>query len=465
MVVWFDAWCVDPGADAAEQLEAGLSDSAACAVFCGAKGRGPWQQPEVQAAKRKQIKIPEFRVIPILLPGGVRRDDGQVDFLDNNAWIDLRAGLDDREGLYYLECAILNQARDPDVLKQIRKTPNPVQAVELGDVSLPTAPLEVKHPYYVKRETDGDVLRHVLTPRGVVNVHGPKHAGKSSAILQIYAERDLGTIRVVQIKFESMHVRCLKDISVLWKDVLDEAADQLGLADWTASSWSVDRTYRSNVMAFFKGHVFARDQTPLVVCFDEIDRPFDREVKTDFLSSVRHFHARSANDPVLKLVRWLLAFSSEPLFFLGEVDPAPLDVGRTVKMETLTVEEVRELAAVYGLEQDPELLREIMLYVGGRPRLVQEILYNLRRHPERGRSLFDAVEEGEKIFHDYLNPYRLHLAKEEALKQAMKTIVNSGQCTDALLLSRLEAAGLVRRADRQVVPVGRLFSESLVGGV
>jgi hypothetical protein len=46
----------------------------------------------------------------------------------------------------------------------------------------------------------------------------------------------------------------------------------------------------------------------------------------------------------------------------------------------------------------------------------------------------------------------------------MKTIVDAGQCKDVLLLSRLEAAGLVRRDNQQVVPMGRLFSESLVGG-
>ena len=65
---WFDDWDIIPGEPVAQSLELGLSSSKTCAVFVGKSGQGPWQQQEVETALQGQVKNPQFRVIPVLLP-------------------------------------------------------------------------------------------------------------------------------------------------------------------------------------------------------------------------------------------------------------------------------------------------------------------------------------------------------------------------------------------------------------
>jgi hypothetical protein len=327
---------------------------------------------------------------------------------------------------------------------------------------MPTGPLETGSRHYLRRPTDDEILRHLEAPRGVVNLKGPKQTGKSSAILQLYAARDRGDLRVVLINFESMPARFLRDIEVLWKQIVQEAAEQLGLPRWTPACWKDDAGYRHNLRAFFKDHVFADDPKPVVMCFDELDRQFDRErgVKEEFRATVRHLFTQAAYDPLLKRVRWLLAFSSEPIYYLGEIDWAPLDVGRKVDMRMFEPEEVRELSRRHGLEWEPTLVEKIIEYGGGRPQLTQEIVYHARSRPQDRSSLFDAEKAGEAALKDYLSPYLLHLQADDALKQAMKTILDRGECKDYRLVERLEAAGLVRRSQQGVVPLCRLYADS-----
>ena len=103
---WFDQWALIPGEPWVRNLEHGLANSSSCAVFVGKSGQGPWQTPEVEAALREQVRDPGFRVIPVLLPDAPQQPKLPT-FLAGNTWVDMRAGLDDDQALWRLECGIL----------------------------------------------------------------------------------------------------------------------------------------------------------------------------------------------------------------------------------------------------------------------------------------------------------------------------------------------------------------------
>ena len=102
---WFDQWELVPGEPWVRNLERGLAASATCAVFVGQSGHGPWQQPEVEAALRQQVRQPEFRVIPVLLPRAPRQPELPL-FLAGNMWVRFGKRLDDPDALWRLECGI-----------------------------------------------------------------------------------------------------------------------------------------------------------------------------------------------------------------------------------------------------------------------------------------------------------------------------------------------------------------------
>jgi hypothetical protein len=105
---WLDKWELIPGESWVENLERGLAESATCAIFVGQSGKGPWQEQEVKLALRQQVKNPDFRVIPVLLPDAPQQPELPA-FLSGNMWVDFRNGLHDDDALWRLECGICGE--------------------------------------------------------------------------------------------------------------------------------------------------------------------------------------------------------------------------------------------------------------------------------------------------------------------------------------------------------------------
>lgn len=89
--VWIDTWELRPGLPWQEAIEEGIRTSRAVAIFVGASGLGPWQEPEMRAflARSRTERIP---VIPVLLPGSPDSADLTM-FLQAFTVVDLRPGV------------------------------------------------------------------------------------------------------------------------------------------------------------------------------------------------------------------------------------------------------------------------------------------------------------------------------------------------------------------------------------
>ncbi len=169
---------------------------------------------------------------------------------------------------------------------------------------------------------------------------------------------------------------------------------------------------------------------------------------------------RGAFDPAWKKVRWLLATSSEPSFFIENVDQSPFNIGLRVNLSAFTPEEIAEFADRYGLPLTQDSIHQIADYVGGHPYLVHLLLDNISRDPTSQERLFDLNQDGGKVFRDHLHRYLIQFQCEAELAAAMKSVIAGKCCKNVRLESRLEAAGLIRRNERnQVVPLCRLYAE------
>lgn len=105
IVPFLDAWHLIPGRPWQDGVAKGLQDSRTCAVLVGADGLGPWATNEVRVALDRQARDPDFRVIPVLLPGA-RKPARLPPFLEQLTWVDFAAGLDDPDAFHRLDCGI-----------------------------------------------------------------------------------------------------------------------------------------------------------------------------------------------------------------------------------------------------------------------------------------------------------------------------------------------------------------------
>ncbi len=106
---WLDKWHLIPGETWQPAIEEALSQSDSCVVFVGPSGFGPWQNEEMQAAINRRVHDAKrrFRVIPVLLPGGQRRERSHLpSFLVSATWVEFSTTLDDEVAFHRLKSGI-----------------------------------------------------------------------------------------------------------------------------------------------------------------------------------------------------------------------------------------------------------------------------------------------------------------------------------------------------------------------
>lgn len=94
--LWFEPWSLVAGERVHTELKKALHSSTCCAVFIGANGAGQWQTIEAEEAFAVSLKRLDFRVFAVLLPGAPKhlQRSSLPTFLDQNAWVDLRDGIE-----------------------------------------------------------------------------------------------------------------------------------------------------------------------------------------------------------------------------------------------------------------------------------------------------------------------------------------------------------------------------------
>ncbi|MDM0117991.1 toll/interleukin-1 receptor domain-containing protein [Variovorax sp. J22R133] len=107
LAVWLDRWVLVPGQSWQQAMARGLEEANSCAVFIGANTPHGWFNEEIQRALDLQVRNPDFRVIPVLLPDA---DPASIPgFLSMRTWADFRDGQDQAFALHVLRQGILGE--------------------------------------------------------------------------------------------------------------------------------------------------------------------------------------------------------------------------------------------------------------------------------------------------------------------------------------------------------------------
>lgn len=111
---WLDKWDLFAASDWASAIEEALQSCASCAVFLGSHGWGQHHLAEARQALSRKERHPNFKVIPILLPGAGEDDINVLaDLFTRQHRVDFTNGLDDEEAFRRLLAAIRGDAPGP----------------------------------------------------------------------------------------------------------------------------------------------------------------------------------------------------------------------------------------------------------------------------------------------------------------------------------------------------------------
>ncbi|HEV7893621.1 MAG TPA: toll/interleukin-1 receptor domain-containing protein [Pyrinomonadaceae bacterium] len=107
----FKKWHRIPGTSTQKTMQDGFEKSDCCAVCLGKGGLGGLQQMMQEAATKRKSKVPDYRLIPVLLPG--YDQETMPELLDGLTSVDLREEKDFEYQFYLFVCGIRNVAPGP----------------------------------------------------------------------------------------------------------------------------------------------------------------------------------------------------------------------------------------------------------------------------------------------------------------------------------------------------------------
>lgn len=115
--LWLDKWSLQAATDWAPAIEKALQTCTCCAIVLGANGWGPHHLGEAQLALKRKREHPNFRVIPILLPGATA-DNMQVlgDFFQQVHRVEFTGEANEEEAFQRLWAAIRGEVPGPPLM-------------------------------------------------------------------------------------------------------------------------------------------------------------------------------------------------------------------------------------------------------------------------------------------------------------------------------------------------------------
>ncbi len=334
---------------------------------------------------------------------------------------------------------------------------------------VPGGALDVDDPWYLPRPTDATALSVVRQPGQTLTIMGPRQMGKSSLLMRtVKAGLDLGK-RVALLDFQLVDEPSRADANLFFRRFASSIAEQLELPDNVDEQWDSGFSNPHNCTQYVERHVLQPLQAPCVIAIDETDSIFRSSFSADFFAMLRSWHERRAH-PVRR--HWknldiILSTSTEPDFFIDLPHQSPFNVGVVLPLEDFLPEQVARLNALHPRPLGDADVQRLYGLCSGHPYLTRKALYMVSSSTPTStvEGLFAHDIDDTGPFGDHLRYYLLRLQRKPELISAFRQTIERHSGGDELLIHRLEAAGLVRRQGKKVVPrcdlYARYFSERL----
>lgn len=340
-------------------------------------------------------------------------------------------------------------------------TPTEAFNIRLQSLTAPGGAVSLDSQFYISRPEEKIICTYAERDRAIVTIRSPRQTGKST-LLGVAQERirNEGGVRVVALDLQSLTTDDLLSANALWKAIASAILESLNMDEESlVKIWREERPTRINVRRLLT-HIFAYDESPLLLCLDECDRLMGHERQQDFFPLVRSFFNAGASDDHWRRIRWLLVASTEPsLFITGAESPFNIGEASRVHLPDFNHDQIALLAQAFGFAREADILAaKLDPYLKGRPYLVHLWLWQ-RVMGKTEKQLMDAESAGGGAFREHLERFLAFMNEDSALKEAMRRCLNmKGAPEGDREAKRLEGAGIVAFDGTAYYPACELYS-------
>ncbi|HBB33078.1 MAG TPA: serine/threonine protein kinase [Cyanobacteria bacterium UBA8803] len=329
------------------------------------------------------------------------------------------------------------------------------ESVTNGKIEFPDKPVQWDSPFYVERyRVESECYEEVLCPGALIRIRAPENMGKTSLLNGILAQAALAGCYKVHLNLRGAEAQAFGSLErfLRWfsANVSLALEQELRLDDY----WEKNSGSMQNCKRYFQKYILPKLDHPLVLGLDNVDRVFEYgEIAQDFLAMLRNWHEEANQFDIWQSFRLVMANSTE-VYIKLDANQSPFNVGLPIRLPGFTLEQVQNLARLYGLaETEIGQLAELRDLVGGHPFLVQLALYKLGRRDVTLRELLrDAATQG-GIYGSHLRHHWHNLQNQPVLATAMERVVMADTKVklEPILAYKLESMGLVELVGDEVM--------------
>lgn len=359
----------------------------------------------------------------------IQRDIGQ------NLWRQLSEALGEK----------VNKRNFREALKRYAQVaPSPLSVPEQ---EFPNRPLPLNSSLYIKRPPIEEICcQEILKPGSLIRIKGPRKMGKTSLLDKILQHAEQKGCRTVRVSFKNIESARFDNLDKFLKLFFANITKNLGLEPEIDRFWD-EELFGSlpSCTTYFQGYLLKKITTPLVLALDEFERLFEHpKIAPDFFALLRSWHEEANNLDIWQRLRLVVVHSTEP-YIEFDINKSPFNVGLPIQLPEFDLNQVRELAQLWGLNwttsSEAEKLKAML---GGHPYLWQLALYYLRRGDLALEDLLKKAPTQEGIYSDHLRNL-WELVNSPPLREALKQVLEAdgGVQLEPKLAYQLERVGIV----------------------
>lgn len=327
----------------------------------------------------------------------------------------------------------------------------------------PSGAVPLGSPYYIKRSPiEEQVYQEIRKPGALVRIKAPREMGKTSLLIRIldYAQRQ--GYRTVSLNLEQVDQAILRDLTKFLRWLCANVARQFQLKLKLDEYWDEDLGSKISCTSYFEDYLLESIDTPFVLALDEVNQIFEHpQVAKDFLPLLRSWYEEAKTLPIWQKLRLIVVHSTE-IYVPLQLNQSPFNVGLPIQLNNFSVDNVQQLAQLYGLNwEDGEEAKQLMDMVGGHPGLVHIAIYYLSCGELNLAQLLETAPESTGIYKHHLQRHWVTLQEQPELAKALDTIRRATEPVklDSRLAYKLRSLGLIKQSGDKVIPSCKLYRQ------
>lgn len=340
------------------------------------------------------------------------------------------------------------------------------------NLEIPEGQVPLNSPFYIERPPiETTCYEAIANPNALIRIKAPRQMGKTSLMSRIIDYGNQQEYQIAYVNLQLADTEFLGNLDRFLQWFCASVAEALDLEENLEKYWQGILGSNRKCTKYFKRHILASLDTPLVLGLDEVDRIFQHPVVAiDFFGLLRAWHEAGKNEAIWQKLRLVISHSKEVYIPLN-INQSPFNVGISIELPELTRFQVQDLIERHDLQFTDSQCDRLMKLLGGHPYLVRVALYNLAKTNESFENLLNLAPTEEGVYYEHLRRHLSNLENNNKLITALQQVITRDRPVEigSDEAFKLRSMGLIKFRGNAVVPLCELyrlyFCDRLLGNI